>query len=174
MEGNEDATGRGEERRKISSKRTRGIRAIRHFHSHLSSSLQTGIGACGHPIAPIGRPGVCTRTSHRGVSGSEGREGANGVGGGIRVGGGNKDGNGVGSGNRDVNVYTDRNRAGNVAANQDNLENSNTAGRDAQGTQGLSKNCRCKGCVSYLSRVIKYFPKKYHQSLFGRTSTSGI
>ena len=42
-----------------------------------------------------------------GVSGSEGQEGANGVGGGIGVGGGNGDGNGVGGGNGNVNGHGD-------------------------------------------------------------------
>ena len=50
--------------------------------------------------------------AHRteGVTGSEGREGANGVGGGIGVGGGNADGNGVGGG--DVNGHGDGDGAG--------------------------------------------------------------
>ena len=41
------------------------------------------------------------------VTGSEGKKGANGVGGGIGVGGGNGDGNGVGGGNGDVNGHGD-------------------------------------------------------------------
>ena len=47
--------------------------------------------------------------AHRieGVTGSEGREGANGVGGRIGVGGGDGDGNGVGGGDGDVNGYGD-------------------------------------------------------------------
>ena len=47
-----------------------------------------------------------------GVTGSEGREGANGVGCRIEVGGGNGDGNGVGGGNGDVNGHGDGDRAG--------------------------------------------------------------
>ena len=48
--------------------------------------------------------GLASVCAHRteGVIGSEGREGANRVGGGIGVGGGNRDGNGVGGGNVDV------------------------------------------------------------------------
>ena len=50
--------------------------------------------------------------AHRteGVAGSKRREGANGVGGRIGVGGGNKDGNGVGGGNGDVNGDRGRER----------------------------------------------------------------
>ena len=47
-----------------------------------------------------------------GVTVSEGREGANGVGGGIGVGGANRDGNGVGGGNGDVNGDEHRDGAG--------------------------------------------------------------
>ena len=50
---------------------------------------------------PPARPGVCTSASYRGVSGSEGKEGANGVGGGIGVGGGNGDDNGNVNGHGD-------------------------------------------------------------------------
>ena len=70
------------------------------------------------------------------VSGSEGRERANGIGGGIRVG----SRNGIAMG---------------TVATQDNLENSNEAGKEMQGTQGLSENFRCIGSVFSLSRVIK-------------------
>ena len=52
------------------------------------------------------RPGVCTSASYRGVTGSEGQEGANRVGGGIGVGGGNEDGTG------DVNGHGDGDGAG--------------------------------------------------------------
>ena len=55
---------------------------------------------------------------------------------------------------------TNQESTGSVAANQDSLENSKEAGREAQGTRGLSKNCRCIGSVSSLSRVIKYFQNK--------------
>ena len=68
---------------------------------HASPSLQTGGGACEHPTAPFARPGVCTTSaSYPGVTGSEGQERAN------RVGGGNGDGNG------DVNGHGDGSRAG--------------------------------------------------------------
>ena len=46
------------------------------------------------------------------VTGSEGKEGAHAVGGGIRVGGGNGDGNKVGGGNGDVNGHGDGDGAG--------------------------------------------------------------
>ena len=70
---------------------------------HASSTLQTGGGACGHPTAPFASPGVLHAHRTEEVAGPRGREGENGVGGGIGVGGGNVDGNGVGGGNRDVN-----------------------------------------------------------------------
>ena len=47
-----------------------------------------------------------------GLTGSKGRDGANGVGGGIGVGGGNGEGNGVGGGNGDVNGRGDGDGAG--------------------------------------------------------------
>ena len=52
--------------------------------------------------------------AHRaeGVTGSEGRTRANGVGGGIEVGGGNGDSNGVEGGNGDVNGHGDGDGAG--------------------------------------------------------------
>ena len=166
--------------------------------------------------------------------GGEGLEEANGVMGGIRVGGGNGDGNGVGGrnavgngvggGNRDVNVVrvgdgagtrtgveanegahdgnedgkrgirsgrveerricagkprrvvdmmwkmgstwaegekTKHESIGSVAANQDQ-QNNKEAGSEAQGTQCLSRNCRCRKSVSSLSRLIKLFCNKYH------------
>ena len=70
---------------------------------HASSSLQTGGGACEHPTAMFAKGPVSVH-AHRteGVTESEGREGANGDGGRIGVGGGNGDGNGVGGGNGDV------------------------------------------------------------------------
>ena len=52
-------------------------------------------------------------------------------------------------------------RVGSVAANPDNLENSKEARGEAQGTQGLSKNCTRRECVSPLSRRIRGFRKKY-------------
>ena len=63
---------------------------------------------------------------------------------------------------------------GSVAANQENLENSNEAGRITQGTQGLRKNFRCIGSVSSLSRVMRYFRNKCHLYLLGRTNTSSM
>ena len=58
--------------------------------------------------------GLVSVQAHRteGVTGSEGQEGANGVGVGIGVGGGNGDGNGVGDGNGDVNGHWDGDGAG--------------------------------------------------------------
>ena len=38
----------------------------------------------------------------------------------------------------------------------------NLAWREAQGTQGLMKNCRCRGSVSVLSRLLKSLRNKYH------------
>ena len=73
------------------------------FVLHASPSLQTGGDACGHPIAPFAKLGVCTRASYRGLTGSEGRDGANGVWGGIGDGNGNGDDNGVGGRNGHVN-----------------------------------------------------------------------
>ena len=55
---------------------------------------------------------VCKRASYRGVTGTEGREEAYGIGGRIRVGGGNGDGNGVGGESGDVNGYGDGTGAG--------------------------------------------------------------
>ena len=72
------------------------------FIPHASSFLQIGGGACGHPTAPFARPGVCTRASY-GVTGSEGREGANGVGRGM--GGGIGDGVGNGDTASRVSIY---------------------------------------------------------------------
>ena len=71
------------------------------FIPHASPSLQTGGGTCEHPTAPFARSDACTSASYRGVTGSEGQEGANGVEGEIGVGGGNGDGNGLGGGNGD-------------------------------------------------------------------------
>ena len=72
------------------------------FIPHASPSLLTEGGACEHPTAPsvhANRP--------EGVTGSEGREGANGVKGRIVVGAGSRDGNGVAGGNEDVNGHGD-------------------------------------------------------------------
>ena len=72
--GTRTRSGRGERRRKTSRNRTSDIDAIRDFHSHASSSLQTEVGACGHREVPLGRPGVCTRTSYRGDTSVRGME----------------------------------------------------------------------------------------------------
>ena len=53
-------------------------------------------------------------------------------------------------------------RVGSVAANPDNLENNKEAGGEAQGTQGLSKNCTRRESVSPLLRLIRGFRNKYH------------
>ena len=53
-------------------------------------------------------------------------------------------------------------RVRSVAADPENLENSKEAGREAQGTQGLSKNSTSREGVSPLSRLIRGFPNKYH------------
>ena len=67
-----------------------------------------------------------------GVTVSEGREGANGVGGGIGVGGGNGDGNGVGSGSGDVNDHGDGDGAGTGTAVEVN-EGAQDGSRDGSG-----------------------------------------
>ena len=46
---------------------------------------------------------------------------------------------------------------GSVASDPDNLENRKEAGREAQGTQGLSRES-----VSSLPRLIRGFRNKYH------------
>ena len=51
-------------------------------------------------------------------------------------------------------------RVGFVAAEPDNLKKSKEAGGEAQGTQGLSKNCTSRECVSPLSRLIRGFCSK--------------
>ena len=53
-------------------------------------------------------------------------------------------------------------RVGSVAANPDNLENNKDARGEAQGTQGLSKNCISRESVTPLSRLIRGFRNKYH------------
>ena len=77
------------------------------FIPHASLSLQTGVGACEHPTAPFARPGVCTRASYRAGNESKGREGVNGVGVELGVGGGNGDRNKVGGENGYVNGHRD-------------------------------------------------------------------
>ena len=51
---------------------------------------------------------------------------------------------------------------GSIAANYYYIENSKEAGSETQRTQGLSKNCRCKGSVSSLSRLMTSFRNKYN------------
>ena len=51
--------------------------------------------------------------------------------------------------------------ADSVATDPDNLENSKEAGRQAQGTQGLSKSCIGTERVSPLPRVIRGFRNNY-------------
>ena len=53
-------------------------------------------------------------------------------------------------------------RIGSVAADPDNLENSKEAGREAQGTGGLSRECTSRESVSPLSRLIRGFRIKYY------------
>ena len=52
-------------------------------------------------------------------------------------------------------------KIGPVAANPDNLESNKEAGGEAQGTQGLSKNCTSRESASPLSRLIRGFSNKY-------------
>ena len=90
-----------------------------HTHTHISFVLQQALSfrtrhhLCrqGVALASTRRPhsqGPASVQAHRtgGVTGSEGQQGANGVGGGIGVGGGNGDGNG------DVNAHGDEDGAG--------------------------------------------------------------
>ena len=51
---------------------------------------------------------------------------------------------------------------GSVAADPENLEISKEAGKEAQGTQGLSKNCTTRKGVFPLSRLNGSFRNKYH------------
>ena len=53
-------------------------------------------------------------------------------------------------------------RVGPIASSPDNLESSKEARGGAQGTQGSSKNCTSRECVSPLSRLIRGFRNKYH------------
>ena len=78
--------------------------------------------------------------AHRtgGITGSEGQEGANGVGGGIGVGGGNGDGNGVGGGNGDVRLWG-RGRSGSGNGNGGGSEPRGAErerGRNGDGDEG--------------------------------------
>ena len=70
-----------------------------HTHHHL---FRQGVALAGiRQSRSLGTVCVDTHCTE-GVTGSKGREGANGVGGGIGVGGGNGDGTGVGGGDGDV------------------------------------------------------------------------
>ena len=75
------------------------------FILRASPSLQTGGGACGHPAAPLARPGAFSSALYREGrrTRSEGREGANGDGNEIGGGDGNgdEDGDAVGTGGGD-------------------------------------------------------------------------
>ena len=53
------------------------------------------------PTTPFARPASIQAHRAGGITGSEGREGENGVGGGIGVGGGKENGNGNGNGHGD-------------------------------------------------------------------------
>ena len=54
-------------------------------------------------------------------------------------------------------------RVGSVVADPDNLYSSEKAGRGAQGTQGLGKNCTPrKKSMPPWSRLIRGFHNKYH------------
>ena len=55
---------------------------------------------------------------------------------------------------------TSTKRVRSVAVDPDNIENSKEVGREAQGTQGLSKNCTSRESVSPLSRFIIRFRNK--------------
>ena len=74
-------------------------------------------------------------------------------------------GNGVDLGGKRINMA--RKRVRSVATDQDSLENSKQAGRGAQGTQGLSKNCTSRESMAPLSRLIRGFRSKYHRSHLG-------
>ena len=66
-------------------------------------------------------------------------------------------------------------RLGSVAADPDNLEQRKEAGREASGSQGLSKNCTNRECVSPLSRLIRGFRNKYLVSLMHKqTRMTGL
>ena len=58
--------------------------------------------------------------------------------------------------------------------NPDSLERSKEAGEEAQGTLGLSKNCTSRESLFALSRLIRGFRNKYHESPLGRIKESSI
>ena len=107
------------------------------FIPHVSLSLQTGSGACGHRTAPFARPGVCTRAVYRGDNRVRGTERSERVGGGIKVGNGNRDGNGIGGGNGDANGDGDGNGAGTgteVEASEQTQDGNGDGSEDGAGT----------------------------------------
>ena len=65
-------------------------------------------------------------------------------------------------GRKEKKMYCRQKSVGSIAADPDNLEKSNEAGREAQGNQGLSENCTSRESVSPLSGLIRGFRKKYH------------
>ena len=94
---------------------------------------------------------VSVQQAHRTevVTGSEGREGANGVGGGIGVGGGNGDGNGVGGGNGDVNDHGNGDGAGagtgtGVKVNEGAQDGNGDGSGDRAGTETVTEMETCK------------------------------
>ena len=70
----------------------------------------------------------------------------------------------VNGGNLGGNIETKcrKRSVGSVTADPDDLEDSKEAGREAQGTQGLSNKCTSKESVFPLSRRIRGFRNKYH------------
>ena len=80
------------------------------------------------------------------VTGSEGQEGANGVEGGIEVGGGNGDGNGVGGGNGDGDGDGSESSSGDGNGDEDNGNGNEDrigeGGRKAKKRKKLQNSCR--------------------------------
>ena len=98
--GTEMRTGSGtaEERRRSARHYTRGLDAIKHFHSARHHLCRQGVTLAGtRPLHSQG-PGAVHVHRTEEVTGSEGRREANGVGGVIGVGGGNGDVNSDGDG----------------------------------------------------------------------------
>ena len=60
-----------------------------------------------------------------------------------------------------------------IAADPDNLENGKETGEEAQGTQGLGKNCTSRESLSPLTRLIRGFRNRYHCSPLGGINASG-
>ena len=65
-------------------------------------------------------------------------------------------------------------RVGTEAAGPKNVNNNKEARVGAQGTQGLSRDCTSRESVFPLSRLIRDFRNKYHQSPLGSINASGI